>query len=182
MKIKMLIVFTEKSLFNFGRMQFLVSTRYGQRKGCLKLKYVEHVLTFLLNKVKCTFGFQKVSIMKRGQHEPEKEQSLPEFTNYVVCVNGVLLHPEWSRWETYLGCCSQGDEARILRIRRGVLGGCTHSALIPTTSLWSSNAVQTHQTPANSSTRQLLYIHYRTHGSRDKQRYHVRSAYKEIKA
>jgi hypothetical protein len=67
-------------------------------------------------------------------------------------------------------------ELELLGIRRGIWGGCTHSAIIPKTSLWSSSFIKTLsspfgqalQTQTNSSTQQLLYIHYRTHGSCDK--------------
>jgi hypothetical protein len=67
--------------------------------------------------------------------------------------------------ECIMDVVPRGAELEPLGIRWGVWGGCTHSAIITTTSLGSSSFIQTLSspfsdallTPTNSTTKQLLF-------------------------
>jgi hypothetical protein len=107
---------------------------------------------------------------KRINHSQQRKQEHQDTER------GSMLYRVWSWWGTYLGCCSQRDRAQTFRDKTGSLGRLHTLGNNPPTSLCSSSIIQTLpslfsealQTPTNSSTKQLLYIHYHTHGSHDK--------------
>jgi hypothetical protein len=78
--------------------------------------------------------------------------------------------------ECILDVVSRGTELEPLRIRWGVWGGWRHFQIIVASRVWSSNFIHSLsspfcdalQTQTNSSTKQLLYVHYHARGSRDK--------------
>jgi hypothetical protein len=49
--------------------------------------------------------------------------------------------------EHILDVVPRGTELKPLELRRGIWGGCTHSVIITTTSLWSSSFIQTLSSP-----------------------------------
>jgi hypothetical protein len=116
----------------------------------------------------CIGRFRKFS---RSQKLPSYHRGFASM-DPVCCV---LLYPAWSRWGTYLGCCSKRDRAwnfrdkKVSLERQHTLGNNPHDQSM-IDQLYSKTLITVLRGSADSncSTRQLLYIHYRTHGPRDK--------------